>query len=763
MKSTAIVIGIDDYAKDELTSAVNDAKLFRDLLVESNLVPEDEIRLLTAPGEGEPPEYETIRKALLDVHLSGDRYDRFYFFFAGHGILTFTDAGHTVTQSAILPVDVESLAYDTNKLIVVEELLAYMRWQGPREQFYVVDACRNLPYAAPFKSGNLGWGKPAMETQRAQSLLSAVAEQGEAIGAPEGLGVMTSTLVEGVRRARDGAGRALEYVAGEGYFVSARSIHDYVRAHVKPKLAAQPLWRRKFQEPTLWQTDPPPRPLFKVDDPPKRPMTVHVEPESAWPATKVEIGFGDGLVIESWPPIENHVAVALPPRPFELTAQSTAGAPAPARCLVDVRELDEQTVHVRSGDGEDEPPAGRARVAVSSPDKPDPGRAAFLLRGGAAEADLSPTGYVSASADWSGMAIDLVGLEPPYVRETAIDQLDLAVPPGAYRVAFRLGPDVVSETAAYVGDGHELSIEPRADWTTDAQATLLPLRHAQMTDGRPASEQDDDCALTVLLALEGERWASSAAALLQDLTVHLARRGAAVGMSHFELGADESSGLFGSARIPSRPGPHRLAVDSPDAGAISLITTLIPGHDTLVTVRLDSDGGIDVSQQIVDAAALDDPDGLRRNFTAQQLYKSGELAAIPSRDLADLRSPDPLLSCMKAFAAQDAGMGPEADLRLGLLGRHYSVDPYLPDVDIAMAAGMAEHRAFLLGSQLRSGEPPVLVRAVDELAAFALETGQDDHPVVAARGRILRGQPWNLVWEPEPTTVGAVMPEGVLA
>lgn len=125
MKTAALVIGIDDYKGRPLTSAVNDAMAFRSALLEHALVPEADIRLLTSPviSKALAATSENLRDSLYTYYANGAGLDRFYFYFAGHGLLAYSNSANTRTRTALLPCDVEDLDKDGSLLLDFTELM----------------------------------------------------------------------------------------------------------------------------------------------------------------------------------------------------------------------------------------------------------------------------------------------------------------------------------------------------------------------------------------------------------------------------------------------------------------------------------------------------------------------------------------------------------------------------------------------------------------------------------------------------------------
>ena len=56
------------------------------------------------------------------MYKSGDKYDRLYFYFAGHGLLAPADAARGLMHTAVVPSNVYDLRDDADSLIDVDEL-----------------------------------------------------------------------------------------------------------------------------------------------------------------------------------------------------------------------------------------------------------------------------------------------------------------------------------------------------------------------------------------------------------------------------------------------------------------------------------------------------------------------------------------------------------------------------------------------------------------------------------------------------------------
>ncbi|HKU37099.1 MAG TPA: caspase family protein, partial [Polyangiales bacterium] len=167
MRAGAIVVGIDKYATPawELNGAVRDAIAFARWATAAGGVSVGDLTLLLSRSEdSEPvpdelaPAVEQASKAAINAVLSsfkvknaGDGLDRLWFFYAGHGL---SAPGETPAAGPLLvPADVDDIdVYLSEGPIGVESFRNAMQDQPPREQIYLVDACRD---ALPLQGNKL--------------------------------------------------------------------------------------------------------------------------------------------------------------------------------------------------------------------------------------------------------------------------------------------------------------------------------------------------------------------------------------------------------------------------------------------------------------------------------------------------------------------------------------------------------------------------------------------------------------------------------
>ena len=169
MRAHAIVIGIDSYSHPEwrLSGAVRDAIAFAQWAVGAGGVEIQDLTLLLSPLSGDPvlgrltpangPDLSTqvkpatrsnITQTFHSYQSGGKDADRLWFYYGGHGLAPSGQA--TTAGPLIVPADVEDIDYYVNfEQVGLETFRGSMEDLSPKEQFYFIDACRDvLPTAS---------------------------------------------------------------------------------------------------------------------------------------------------------------------------------------------------------------------------------------------------------------------------------------------------------------------------------------------------------------------------------------------------------------------------------------------------------------------------------------------------------------------------------------------------------------------------------------------------------------------------------------
>jgi len=360
-----LIVGIDNYAFNRLSSAVNDALKIREKLIALRLFEEDEIDLFASPRtdslvpmppKTQPATCDMILGYFKELYRDKHPLDRFLFYFAGHGISAWSDPAQAKLCNVILPSDVVSVADDGRRMIDLDDLRAHFKMRGPVEQFYVIDACRDLGWDKNPAISSVGWAAEPDIAPRRQATLFAVAPRGQALGRADELGVMTRHFVD----ALDGKGCALDWIVQNNQRIPAvtiQSARDYVRRRVEEQLKDLPSWKLYFSLPVLDDPDPKPDALLLIAFPPQANFTVKVEPSIAEPAVAASLDIF-GYEAGHWPPFGQNLQTR--PTIYELSARLLQGhddswrLPEPTRRTVDVREESVVTLMIESLGG---PPA----------------------------------------------------------------------------------------------------------------------------------------------------------------------------------------------------------------------------------------------------------------------------------------------------------------------------------------------------------------------------------------------------------------------
>lgn len=691
MQTAAVVVGIDRYSRNRLTSAVNDALAFKDALLLHKIVatPREVILLRTDPQPGDlEPTRDNIIDTLYSFYQNGDQLQRLIFFFAGHAILTFSDAARARTRTVLVPVDVHDLDAHGNRLIDLNEVLDFMRRSGPQEQIFIIDACRDMPWERHPTVGVTGWTARDTGSERAQATLYAVSEKGKALGLQASMGIMSSHLIEALNG--DGIAKVFDDVTGS-WAVTAHSVREYVTKAIKTVLNDPPI----FMMPQLHAPDPQVSPIRPLDTVSDEKLVINIKPDQSAADTTVAVKLR--TVVQdrfSLPPRKNHEVLMLPPFWYRVEATHSLYTPVPAWRNVDLRAEHEIDIVIPiPGQPPPQPPPvmrGPHPPSPAPPPPPAPATAAPTVAVTASSVQqLTGQGRVRAKALERQVAIELESLQPPYKSWIGYGQLDQLVPVGPYRVRFRLGRDVFNESDIYVQNeeldisattavtpllrealsihdqppGHTEISESIGNIQAGVLETLLPIVGIKPFDVNDElfhrfsglvemknPEEFDMRPLSLVIAFDGE-WPSSISELIEASSCEI------IGNSGERL--DEPlrfRPLVGSnLNVPSSQAPggmERIGVamgSSPESSFVLVIklplkdvrlfSAGLKNRASVITLTLRPNGSVDVSQNLLRLPGRDDlysselapyvPYGqmLRELQLGQQLFKSQELVS----------------------------------------------------------------------------------------------------------------------------------------
>lgn len=334
MPHHALVIGVDAYKLPgaSLKGAVRDALAMRAWLADpaGGNVPEANIRLLLSRSATSPNTTANFREATLDeiflaiggsLKAAGGSGDRFYFYFAGHGLTAPGDFDH----DTLLPGDFLPALFF--KSITVESILEAFKASAFDLQFFFIDACRDVPFPGKFTPSRFS-PQPDIKDKRAVEQFVYLATSQGAAAREDGeegseQGAFTSSLLRGL----GGAGSAKKYNALEdAYEVTADSLRDYVVAEVKHSIEAidDPEERALVRPPVLRgqrSTNPVLASFDRAAVPPVH-LSVTIKPPAARKETRL-IVLRESKVHEQKPPVGASVKIPLPPMEYRLQASAT--------------------------------------------------------------------------------------------------------------------------------------------------------------------------------------------------------------------------------------------------------------------------------------------------------------------------------------------------------------------------------------------------------------------------------------------------------
>ena len=600
---------------------------------------------------------------------------------------------------------------------------------------------------------------------------------------------MTRHLVDALH----GRGIALDYSDDlRKYVVSPESVAAYVQKRVLETVGAVPLWKRNYILPRLDHREPKTGPIREIDKPSAAHLTLYVRPQEAGSATRVTLTQMDDLV-GSWPPNSYGLPLAVKPRRYWLEAESDVGMTEPAERRIDAREEHEATIEIRpltAKPGIDLPAAGEPGPSEPHLETTRDTTASFLPQ--------PEFGTILAGALESQSTVELEQIDPPYLRWASPYRLGRSVPPGGYRIRFRLGRDIFSESEIEVRDRTVVRVTPTIGaspliqemFGADAASTQVvvsetigpiqagvlptalsiigtkPFDTADELPGRfdTAVPQLDSKAFSIrpvslVLSIDGNRWPLPASEVLRSAraTVEGAGDQAEIPIAPLLDGAYDGRVGLGVITAPARS--FIIRIQSPYVGAITLAAASLYQRVTVVALTFRPDGSFDLSQNLLPIPALHTELPTNISYArmvrdlqlGQSLYVSGELVkrAEGSELLTDLlsaKTTDPVLSCMAAFAWSD--VGPSGADRLAATARnlrHHCGD--LTDTRVIQGLAFPTERERILSDVLDSNELPLLARSAAELARHAHERRRDDRTVVALNRRIRPGQPWLMNWQ----------------
>jgi len=327
MENWALVIGINEYWRPEacLNGAVPDAEAIYKWLLrpDGGSVPASNLYLLLSPTPSSlpvgvqslPALRDNIVKAISElIARSGGQGDRFFFYFAGHGLSTIKEYA---LSNGIVATDFTDIL--TTKAISLDSIFKRFQATQFREQLFFIDACRNIPFKKAFRIGDLdepGDPIPPFPSQFIMYATSLGLESTELVYAGNEQGAFTSIMMEGLAGA--GSSKVFDDITQE-YLVTWESLFRYVEAEVKKRKIG--VSYRSFQEPKEsgeHGTENPILGRFSPGSFANETLEVSLTPEAAASVSEVVVNHFGGEVARQSAPANLPIQFSLEPRMYSL-------------------------------------------------------------------------------------------------------------------------------------------------------------------------------------------------------------------------------------------------------------------------------------------------------------------------------------------------------------------------------------------------------------------------------------------------------------
>jgi hypothetical protein len=806
MANWAIVIGVDRYWTEQacLKGAVRDALRMREWLLDpaGGSVPAENMALLLSPLEGKQPEgvefVEASRgqtvTAIEDLlKRSGEKGQRLFFFYAGHGL---TARVSNRDENALVAQDFSQTLTDNS--LALRSLWERFETTQFEDQFLFVDACRNIPWEnVEFEVGR--WPLPRRRdpglppTQ--QFILYATSpglKARELREAGNERGAFTEILLQGLK----GAGTAKAWSAEtQNYQVRWERLVKHVRAGLeRQRLSVRGnLAKEVFQIPqdggargVAGREDNPVLAEFPSGTFPTETLKVELTPSAVVPVAEVTVLDEAAVPVESKTQLTGlPVEFSLPPKTYALHATAPEYDRAVARPPVDLYEEREIPLEL---------PKAPAAAAPTNGDA--------VLRG----VGGNGTGELHVHCSDPLAPVEIAD-EPGQVLAVANGDVTRELPAGFYRVRLRSpGADVVEELVELTPGAHPtVELEPatapkssvvrdvlktiggdvRPDNTVEVSEAVGPIASPHLSTiltlaggvavhdpgygrhlhglGLKAFKQeipkDAESALYILFGVDAED-PKVAQRLLRGLKLRTwgldervprepqrpARVGKVPGIAEFAA--------------PTGVGAHWLSIEPMKGPPSVFALAQLPGRFTMVTIVFEG-GQARAFQYSPSLSAADSthPRTLRRLELMQRVLLSGSLEGANEAALELLRAKqvDPLAGCLGAYLFLRQNRARDLQRAVRNLLRLY---PELSDTHVLageFAAARRKHaeakKAF--AKAIEVGVPLFgegLTRLLEGMRKYELE-----HPrakiVDTVFKRHLSGSMWS-VWRPEALQPG---------
>ncbi len=797
MPNWAIVIGIDQYWVPQacLRGAVRDALKMREWLVnvDGGAVPNRNLFLLLgpAPNSPQPPagvqalpatQDKLIEAIELLLNRSGGRGERFFFYYSGHGLSSRIDFSQ---EDGIIPTDFSNIL--TTKALTLRSIFELFQGVQFQEQYFFVDACRNIPWEKEFRLGDYPLPRKLTPPVPPQFTMFATSPGVKAIEirqAGDERGAFTEALLAGL----GGAGTAKVWdEEAQEYVVRWDNLFKYVEAQVQQKrldvgndLIQAPRQRgeRGSQNPVLGR-------FSEGTFAPER-LEISLEPQAVLGQAELMVGDLGGTLETAKNFSQLPVRFNLEPRTYSVRAFAPGHRLEKRYYSVDLYEPLELSVRLVPG----EPPSSQNQVfdpmkgigdehASLHVRTPDPlayleitDNTGAVLRSAQGElrvGDLLPGFYRARLRTPEGGTVEeLVELLPGEAEAVDLESPQLPETELFWQMLGQAGITAEADNTLFPSE----AIGPAANMQV---STLLALAGGAASEDTGMGEKLRHSGVWSFSEMVGGQ-ARNGVQILLGMSIHtpqqtqdflskarlrIWRQDEAVPQAAVELTqAPDIAGLAGHAwDLP--PGAYWLAFEMPEQPALVFAVTVLEERLTLIVLEHSSGGPLNIYQYLPSLTPGEPADPrysgarfpiLRRLELIQRSYISGRLdqAYQDAWQLLSAKWVDPMAGCLGAYLLIRLGRTNELSTAVDNLTHSFDglSDGYLLKAVYEANQGHRDEALRAYRDALGRGLP-IFSDGLALLAA-ALDEYQIDHPRADFARRAFEQRARGMLWAVMP-------------
>jgi len=716
MANWAIVIGIDQYAlpKLALKSCVNDAVRVAQWLTDQRggNVPPQNLFLLTAPKLPAPSlphnlpagvrcfdaTFDSLAIAVDDLNTrSKGQGERLFFYFSGHGISN--NLGINIEQALVM-ADFTTVL--TQKAVEFSSITGYFQTKQFPEQFFIVDACRDVPdLGGKITTGQLRPGNPdPKQPTVGQYVLLATAPliRAAAIGDQS---AFTEELLKGLKG--KGSAKVVDRDTGD-YVVYTNRLFKFVEKAIESRKINVSGDQTKpiFQKPRIGGEHgalDPELARFSLEEVSPAELNIVVDPQSAWPQAELNLisELGESRPVK--PITKKPVDLKLPPMIYNVFAAAPDHKAEKKRWSVELYEAVELSVRllpdpssslsagvvnppvvlrfdspltgvevdesiVPKGIGDDEQ---LATLTIESRDRLAPieladsqGKVIMSGRGRLFSSRMKSGFYRARLITPEGQVIEQLVELSPGEKET----VELEAPPPQ---TTRVMTEVARHIECKLESDSTLEVSEAVGPMASAQlSTLLTLAASVVNQDQAWGQQLRKLGVKPFKALVSGGETSGLQVLSgvevgtsEEVISYISK----VGLSLWPMNQPrpETSDAPTPLNIPglsefaraTQAGPHWLEINWPEKPPVALALAMLPQRLTMMVFHRDAEGHLHIFQYLpaLQSDESSSPDTIRRLELAQRFYLNGRLdqAYENAKDLLYAKWVDPLAGCLGGY------------------------------------------------------------------------------------------------------------------